>query len=163
MPDGFKIIIAAVNPEDALAVPILRAARAEAEAHDANLTIIAAYPPSALMTPPPAVGGLGAGDIATPSAQRRELEMEERRVFEAKLKSLVETEAPGAHVHVEFGSPEEIVVDHAGAAGADLIVIGSHQRSFWEALLTGAQDQSVTKRADSAVLVVTKGYAERET
>jgi nucleotide-binding universal stress UspA family protein len=55
---------------------------------------------------------------------------------------------------VAEGDPETTIIDHAKAWGADLIVVGSHQRSLVERMLVGSISNGVIKHAPCSVLVV---------
>jgi nucleotide-binding universal stress UspA family protein len=52
------------------------------------------------------------------------------------------------------GDPESAITDYARDWGADLIVIGSHDRSLIERLLTGNLAGSIMKHAPCSVLVI---------
>ena len=52
------------------------------------------------------------------------------------------------------GDPESAILDYAKEWGADLIVVGSHDRSRMERLLLGSVSESVVKHAPCSVLVL---------
>ena len=52
------------------------------------------------------------------------------------------------------GDPETEILDHAKEWGADLIVVGSHDRSRIERFLVGSVSESVVKHAPCSVLVL---------
>jgi hypothetical protein len=52
------------------------------------------------------------------------------------------------------GDPETAIADYARTWGADLIVVGSRDRSRVERLLLGSVSQSVVKHAPCSVLLV---------
>jgi nucleotide-binding universal stress UspA family protein len=52
------------------------------------------------------------------------------------------------------GDPETSVLDHAKEWGADLIVVGSRDRSRIEKFLTGSISESIVKNAPCSVLVL---------
>ena len=54
------------------------------------------------------------------------------------------------------GSPAQAVVDEAEDWGADLIVVGSHGRGFWERTFIGSVSGSILNHAHCSVLVVKK-------
>lgn len=54
------------------------------------------------------------------------------------------------------GSAEQAIVEEAEKWGADLIVIGSHGRGFWERMWLGSVSQAVIQHAPCSVLVVRK-------
>jgi nucleotide-binding universal stress UspA family protein len=59
--------------------------------------------------------------------------------------------AEGLHV---TGDPETAILEHAKSWGADLIVVGSHDRSRVERFLMGSIAESVVKHAPCSVLVL---------
>jgi nucleotide-binding universal stress UspA family protein len=60
---------------------------------------------------------------------------------------------------VTEGDPESAIVDHAKKWGADLIVVGSHDRSLIERVLVGSISERVIKHAPCSVLVVKSDLA----
>jgi|SRR5215472_4265305 len=52
------------------------------------------------------------------------------------------------------GSAKSVILDHAEAWGADLIVVGSHGYGAWERLLLGSVSQAVVSHAKCSVEVV---------
>jgi nucleotide-binding universal stress UspA family protein len=52
------------------------------------------------------------------------------------------------------GDPETAITDYAREWGADLIVVGSHDRSLAERLLSGNIPEKVLKHAPCSVLVI---------
>ena len=58
------------------------------------------------------------------------------------------------------GDPETEILDYAHRWGADLIVVGSHDRSAIDKFLTGSVSESIVKHAPCSVLVL-KYNAER--
>ena len=55
------------------------------------------------------------------------------------------------------GDAETAIIDHAKEWGADLIVVGSHNRTLIERLLVGSVSERVIKHAPCSVLVVKEG------
>ena len=55
---------------------------------------------------------------------------------------------------VELGKPAQIIVETAGDIGADLVVVGSHGRSFWGRLALGSVSDAVSHHAPCSVLIV---------
>jgi len=53
-----------------------------------------------------------------------------------------------------IGSPSQAVVETAAEWNADLIVMGSHGRGFWQRLYLGSVSNSVVHNAPCSVLVV---------
>lgn len=56
----------------------------------------------------------------------------------------------------ELGSPAQIIIAEAEKWHADLIVVGSHGRGFWERMFLGSVSQAVVQHAPCSVLVVRK-------
>lgn len=57
---------------------------------------------------------------------------------------------------VSTGAPEQVVVETAKDWNADLIVVGSHGRGFWERMLLGSTTDALVHHAPCSVLVVRK-------
>lgn len=57
---------------------------------------------------------------------------------------------------VESGAPEQVVLEAAKDWPADLIVVGSHGRGFWERMLLGSTTDALVHHAPCSVLVVRK-------
>lgn len=55
---------------------------------------------------------------------------------------------------VAKGAPDQQIVEEAEKWGADLIVVGSHGRGFWERVWLGSVSQAVVQHAPCSVLVV---------
>ncbi len=55
---------------------------------------------------------------------------------------------------LEAGDPAHVIVEVARKHGADLIVVGGHERGFLANLLHGGVDEHVTRKAPCDVLVV---------
>ena len=61
------------------------------------------------------------------------------------------------------GDPETAITDYAKKWGADLIVVGSHDRSRVERFLLGSVSESIVKHAPCSVLIIKhSGAATRE-
>lgn len=59
-----------------------------------------------------------------------------------------------AHGIIMEGDPETAITDYARSWGADLIVVGTHQRSSMERLFLGSVSQSVVKHSPCPVLLI---------
>ena len=59
-----------------------------------------------------------------------------------------------ACAEVRVGDPEQVILDYAAMAGADVIVIGSQQRRGVDRLLNGSVSTAVRRRANCMVEVV---------
>ena len=55
------------------------------------------------------------------------------------------------------GDPEKVIVEYAKESGADLIVVGSCEKSLLEKVIWGSVSNSVVKHAPCSVLVVKPG------
>jgi nucleotide-binding universal stress UspA family protein len=61
---------------------------------------------------------------------------------------------PGTTIEVAFGDAAEAIVMAADDIGADLIVVGSHEKGFLERLFRGSVSEEVVRKAPRPVLVV---------
>ncbi|MGD9701337.1 MAG: universal stress protein [Acidimicrobiia bacterium] len=60
----------------------------------------------------------------------------------------------GAEAVGDVGDPSEAILVAARDQGADVIVVGSHERSWFSRLLTGSVSHDVVRRSEIPVLVV---------
>lgn len=64
---------------------------------------------------------------------------------------------PGSNSNIEtevrLGAPARVIVDEAKDWNADLIVVGSHGRSFWGRLTLGSVSDAIVHHAPCSVLV----------
>ncbi len=72
----------------------------------------------------------------------------------AQMRSLFPGVSLDLTTEVLDGSPQRVIVEKAESWGADLIVIGSHGRGFWNRALIGSVSSSVVRHAPCSVLVV---------
>jgi nucleotide-binding universal stress UspA family protein len=79
-------------------------------------------------------------------------EQTRRRLDEARL--ALEKRGIDAEYVVESGPPGEAIVRLAAAREADLIVVGTRRKRFFERLVEGSVLQEVLRRAQCDVLVV---------
>lgn len=152
-----QTIVAAVQAHDDLAKAVLRAAQSVA-GYGATIHVVSAWP---IITP---LAGFGAeiGAMAGPLTQETiTAHREARAIEEQTLRTQAETYARGAEVHLLDGEPGDVVGAFAEKVGADIIVVGSHQKGFWGSLVTGASSKDVLRDAPCGVLVVTKPFAEK--
>lgn len=61
---------------------------------------------------------------------------------------------------VKCGAPNQVITEAAKKWNADLIVVGSHGRGFWNRALLGSVSDSVIHHAPCSVLVVRKTAAQ---
>ncbi len=87
--------------------------------------------------------------VATEDAQIIEDRRDQLEELKTVCGSSVETE-----IEVRSGQIEEVILAHADECDADLIIVGSPNRSWLEALLDPSVDRQLTKSALCPVLVV---------
>ena len=83
----------------------------------------------------------------------------------AQAASLIRERHPQVNVETEIslGAPDEVLIETAKEWRADLIVIGSHSRGFWERMLVGSISESLVHGAPCSILVVKKPNYEETT
>ncbi len=102
----------------------------------------------------------GQGLFSGPSLEEaRKLEAQQREAAEAEINERLSqtdyrTLVHGTKVHVEVGSPEEVVLDLIESEKVDLMVIGSIGRSGLSAMLLGSTAERLLSTADSSLLVI---------
>jgi universal stress protein A len=62
-------------------------------------------------------------------------------------------------ISIQQGDPAAVILLHANSRGADLIVMGTNERSMFERFRFGSVAETVTRRATQPVLVVPVGNA----
>lgn len=99
------------------------------------------------------VGGYGAGAMPTAADLNAQLEA---AIAEAQRAThdAAERVPVGADVEVETGRPGAAVCEYADEHDADVIVIGTHDRSFWDRLFDPSVGRYVIDHAPCPVLVV---------
>lgn len=109
----------------------------------ANLIVTSIAP---LLPSGAAARGIGPFDpVDSPDVHRAEL---------AHARELLEGYHATADFDVEVGEPAHAIVALAERRGADLIVVGTHERTFLDRLLHGSVSEGVTRQAHCDVLVV---------
>jgi nucleotide-binding universal stress UspA family protein len=93
-----------------------------------------------------AAHGVGPYDPADPP-ERHRAELEH-------AKELLATSGVEAEYDLEVGEPADAIVALATRRGADLIVVGTHERHFLDRLLHGSVSEAVGKHAHCDVLIV---------
>lgn len=155
----FKNVVAAIDVTDDLAKAVILAAEGLARRDDAALFVVSAWPPLKDVTPAYASDLAPTAVVVTEAAI--EMDRKNRAAAEKKLKALAQEYAPEAQVMMFDGEPANIIPDIAVKTAADVIVSGSHQKSFWGALFTGGSSRALIHDAPCAVFLVTKPYAEK--
>ena len=79
---------------------------------------------------------------------------EEHRAELVHAKELLATSEVSAEFDLEVGEPADAIVALAERRDADLIVVGTHERTFLDRLLHGSVSQAVTQHAHCDVLIV---------
>jgi nucleotide-binding universal stress UspA family protein len=114
-----------------------------AEAADALLVVTSS---ARLLAGGATAHGLGPYDPAdTPDEHRGQLE---------HARELLEVRKLQVEYDVEQGDPADAIVALADKHDADLIVVGTHERSFLDRLLHGSVSEGVSRHAHCDVLVV---------
>jgi nucleotide-binding universal stress UspA family protein len=147
-----KTIVAAVDVEDDLAGAILKTAADLAHTFGAALHAVDVVRPMSGFESPYAMGAVAADLEAQRKAEEANLN---------RLAGMVSTAAPSARPVVVHGAPGHAVADYARKNHADLLVIGSHQKGWWETITTGSASTELVHDAPCAVFVVTKDAAKK--
>ena len=155
----FKTIVATIDLDDDLAEGVVRVANSLAKKEGAALHIASAWPLISTITP--TFSAEVAASSAVISQAVIDQHKEGRKKSEEALSSLLDRLAPDAKPVILDGEPADAVVDYANEIDADLIVTGSHQRSFWDTLFQGSASRELVKEAPCAVLLVTKNCAAK--
>lgn len=87
-------------------------------------------------------------------AEARRIAEEHIQEAKKKLSSVVVDGNISAEILI--GTPGKSIVEDASAWGADLIVMGSHGRGFWERVYLGSVSNAVVHHAPCSVLIVRK-------
>jgi nucleotide-binding universal stress UspA family protein len=122
---------------------------------DAEIKIVSVYEQSAPMaTEPFAIS-------AQYYQETMDLARKQSETFAAdsikQLRENLHDSAPNIETEVFLGSPSRVIVDEAGDWKADLIVVGSHGRSFWGRLTLGSVSDAIVHHAPCSVLVARTG------
>lgn len=151
MQDAFKTIVAAVDIDDDLGHAVLKIAADMAGRYGAQLHVVDAWPKLV--------------DIGFPYARRAEIAEIEKHESERqqRLRTLEERTArvsTNAIVMTPIGDKTDTLETYLENEQADLLVIGSHQKGPLEKLFSGSVSAEMLRHTRSAVLVVTKSFAE---
>lgn len=147
----FNKVIAVIDIDDHLA-PIIMQTAASLTVASGELHAIDSNPFITTFESPYAAGAIEADSKAHQAdAERRQEAME---ALSAKY-------AANATVAVLDGDPSRDAASYAKKIDADLIVIGSHQKTWWKRLLLGSESSDMLREAPCAVFVVTEAYTKR--
>jgi nucleotide-binding universal stress UspA family protein len=102
--------------------------------------------------PPIFVGGYGAG--AMPTAADLTLQLDAAHAAAEDAVSHAAERLPDAEIDVEDGQPGSIICQFAEDHRSEVIVVGSHDRSFWLRLFDPSVRRHVVDHAPCPVLVV---------
>jgi len=107
-------------------------------------------------SPPIYVGGYGVGGVPTAADLTVQLDAAHVAAREAVDDAAHRLSDGAAHVEaeVEDGPAGAVICDYAEEHAADVIVIGSRDRSFWERLFSPSVGRHVIDHASCPVLVV---------
>ncbi len=156
----FKTILAAIDDQDALASGVVQAACALAMRDDAQLVVVEAWPELQIATAEGFADPMG-GAVILPLPEDIDADKKARAAREKEIKTLVATHCLNAKVHMLDGDPAEAVIDYAAQIDADVIVVGSHQKGMWQALMSGTPSRDIARRAPCAVFLVNQPFIEK--
>jgi nucleotide-binding universal stress UspA family protein len=94
---------------------------------------------------------------AVSSSERFSARARERLALTAKLRDLAESAGVRLRVRVQHGDPVRVILLHARSSAADLIVLGSHQRTGLGRVRDASVAERVARDARQPVLVVPAG------
>ena len=148
----FSKVVAVIDVDDELAALVMEVA-AQLTSGSGELHAIDSNPFITTFESPYAAGSLEAdAEAHRADEQRRTKDME----------ALAEQYAPGAIIAVLDGNPSRDAAGYAKKVNAELIVIGSHQKTWWKRLLLGSESSDMIREAPCAVFVVTEAYRKRK-
>ena len=144
-------IVAAVQLDDNLVDSILKTAAELSRVFNATLHVVD------VVTPMKEFETLYAMDAVAQDVEGHQKAVAERL---KQLTSLVSKLTPSAKPIVVQGRAGQAVADYARDNNADLLVVGSHEKGWWETLTSGAASPELVREAPCAVYVVTKAAAK---
>lgn len=144
-------IVAAIDLSDDLGQAVLKAGAALSERFGAKLHVVDIWPKLEAV-----------GFPYSKMGEAAELEQYEskRDARSADLEARVNQVAPDAITMSPSGATADTIVDYIEAENADILVIGSHQKPFWQRMLTGSVSEEAIHEAPCAIFVVTPEYAK---
>ncbi len=147
----FNKVVAVIDVDDELAALVLDTA-ARLTAASGELHAIDSNPFISTFESPYASGAIEADTKAHQADAKRRL---------SDMESLKARYAPNTEIAVLDGNPSRDAASYAKKISADLIVIGSHQKTWWKRLLLGSESSDMLREAPCAVFVVTEAYRKR--
>lgn len=147
----YDCVVAAIDVDDDLAEIVLRTA-ANVTSDAGTLHAIDSNPYITTFESPYAAGAIEADSKAHQADGERRM---------SKMSELADAVAPGAKIAILEGNPSRDAASYAKKVNADLIVIGSHQKNWWQRLLSGSESSDMIREAPCAVLVVTTAHKKR--
>ena len=146
-----ETVVAAVDLDDDLSDAVIGTGIAIAERFGAELHVIDAWPPLKNVGYPYA----NKATIDEISAHRAARE-DRKQELEERVRAL----EPRAVTVVPVGDAPDAIASYAQTNGADLLVIGSHQKGLFERMMGGGASASIVHEAPCGVLLVTPGLAK---
>lgn len=99
------------------------------------------------------IGGYGAA--AMPTAADLEMQLDAVELTARHAVSTAQADLPdGAQIDVEVGDPARAICEYAEEHASDVVVIGSHDRHFWERIFDPSVGRYLIDHAPCPVLVV---------
>lgn len=147
-------IVAAVDPEHTNDKPatldgrILNYANLITKRLSGQLHVAHAYLPS--VTPLAIASETPLISMATPE----ELRLQEQRIRAAIARLTAQTQVQAAQVHVQMGSPVEVLTQLAARLPADITVMGAISRSGFEGIFIGSTAEHILETLSSDSLIV---------
>ncbi len=158
----FKTIIAAINVDDDLASGVLHTAAMLAKRDNAALWIVDVWPDLQYAMTTGIADPLGATAML-PSEANLEADRKAKAARRDELEKTATELYSKAQGLVLDGDPADQVAEFAREKDADLIVVGTHQKGAWKALLDGAISRDIAREAPCAIFLVPKSFAEKIT
>jgi nucleotide-binding universal stress UspA family protein len=156
----FQTIIAAIEFNDDLAPGVLHMATMLARQNKAKLWVVDVWPELQYSVATGIADPLGATAMMPSKAN-----LEADKSAKAERAKMLETMAKSTGVQAEAivldGEAAKGITNFAREQNADLIVVGTHQKGAWRALLDGAPSRDIVREAPCAILLVPKVYAEK--
>lgn len=148
----FNKIMIALPSDNQAAAKLAKLGLAIAETHQAQARLVSVLTSD---IPPTPVGvGTAAFDAIAPNPPViSEAAKRKRKKMIGNLIDKHTSRDPTSHT-IRFGNPTREIVDEAESWQADMIVMGSRERSWLERLIDPSVSQTVTRQADCAVLVL---------